>query len=194
MKAKEVLSLLGISRVTLCRYVKLGKIKTILLPNGTYDYDKADVYKLKGLSVKRKSVIYARVSTVKQKNDLSNQIENISSFMNAKGIGVDEIYSDIASGMNLDRKDFDRLLSAVMANEIEEVYVSYKDRLARLDFELVERLFRKYGTRIVVINSSENKTAEEELFEDLIDVINSFSMKAYSKRRLANKLLGEKDD
>ena len=194
MKAKEVLSLLGISRVTLCRYVKLGKIKTILLPNGTYDYDKADVYKLKGLSVKRKSVIYARVSTVKQKSDLSNQIDNISSFMNAKGIGVDDIYSDIASGMNLNRKDFDKLLSAVMANEIEEVYISYKDRLARLDFELVERLFRKYGTRIVVINSSENKAAEEELFEDLMSVIHSFSMKAYSKRRLASKLLGEKDD
>lgn len=194
MKAKEVLSLLGISRVTLCRYVKLGKIKTGLLPNGTYDYDRADVYKLKGLSAKRKSVIYARVSTAKQKSDLSNQIENISSFMNAKGIGVDEIYSDIASGMNLDRKDFDRLLSAVMTNEIDEVYISYKDRLARLDFELVERLFHKYGTRIVVINASENKTAEEELFEDLISVINSFSMKADSKRRLANKLLGEKDD
>ena len=194
MKAKEVLSLLGISRVTLCRYVKLGKIKTILLPNGTYDYDKIDVYKLKGLSVKRKSVIYARVSTAKQKNDLSNQIENISSFMNAKGVGIDEIYSDISSGMNLNRKDFDKLLSAVMANEIDEVYISYKDRLARLDFELVERLFRKYGTRIVVINSSENKTAEEELFEDLIGVIHSFSMKADSKRRLANKLLGEKDD
>ena len=194
MKAKEILSLLGISRVTLCRYVKLGKIKTVLLPNGTYDYDKADVYKLKGLSVKRKSVIYARVSTAKQKSDLSNQIDNISSFMNAKGIGVDDIYSDIASGMNLNRKDFDRLLSAVMANEIDEVYISYKDRLARLDFELVERLFRKYGICIVVINSSENKTAEEELFEDLIDVIDSFSMKACSKRRLANKLLGEKDD
>ena len=194
MKAKEVLSLLGISRVTLCRYVKLGKIKTVLLPNGTYDYDKVDVYKLKGLSVKRKSVIYARVSTAKQKSDLSNQIDNISSFMNAKGIGVDDIYSDIAIGMNLNRKDFDRLLSAVMANEIDEVYISYKDRLARLDFELVERLFRKYGTCIVVINSSENKTAEEELFEDLIDVIDSFSMKACSKRRLANKLLGEKDD
>ena len=194
MKAKEVLSLLGISRVTLCRYVKLGKIKTILLPNGTYDYDKADVYKLKGLLAKRKSVIYARVSTAKQKNDLSNQIENISSFMNAKGVGIDEIYSDISSGMNLNRKDFDKLLSAVMANEIDEVYISYKDRLARLDFELVERLFRKYGTRIVVINSSENKTAEEELFEDLIGVIHSFSMKADSKRKLANKLLGEKDD
>ena len=80
-----------------------------------------------------------------------------------------------------------------MANEIDEVYISYKDRLTRLDFDLVSRLFSQYGTKINVINSSKNKSAEEELFEDLISVIHSFSIKAYSKRRLAKKLLGEEN-
>ena len=95
--------------------------------------------------------------------------------------------------MNLDRKGFTKLLSAVMANEIDEVFISYKDRLTRLDFDLVSRLFSQYGTKITVINSSENKSAEEEFFEDLMSVIHSFSMKADSKRRLAKKLLGEED-
>ena len=153
MKSNEVLSMLGISRVTLCRY--------------------------------------ARVSTSKQKKELENQIENITAYVNKNGYGVDEVYSDIASGMNLDRKGFSNLLSAVMANEIDEVYVSYKDRLALLDFDLVSRLFSQYGTKITVINSSENKSAEEELFEDLMNVIHSFSMKAHSRQRLAKKLLGE---
>ena len=193
MKSKEVLSTLGISRVTLCRYVKLGKIRVIELPNGYYDYNKEDIYKLKGLDVKRKKVVYARVSTSKQKTDLENQIENITAYANKNGYGIDEVYSDIASGMNLDRKSFTKLLSAVMANEIDEVFISYKDRLARLDFDLVSRLFSQYGTRITAINSNENKSAEEELFEDLMSVIHSFSMKAYSKRRLAKKLLGEED-
>ena len=193
MKSKEVLSTLGISRVTLCRYVKLGKIRVIELPNGYYDYNKEDVYKLKGLDVKRKKVVYARVSTSKQKTDLENQIENITAYANKNGYGIDEVYSDIASGMNLDRKSFTKLLSAVMANEIDEVFISYKDRLARLDFDLVSRLFSQYGTRITVINSNENKSAEEELFADLMSIIHSFSMKAYSKRRLAKKLLGEED-
>lgn len=189
MKSNEVLSMLGISRVTLCRYVKLGKIRVVELPNGYYSYNKEDVYKLKGLDVKRKKVIYARVNTSKQKKDLENQIENITAYVNKNGYGVDEVYSDIASGMNLDRKGFTKLLSAVMVNEIDEVFISYKDRLALLDFDLVTRLFAQYGTKITVINSSENKSAEEELFEDLMSVIHSFSMKANSKRRLAKRLL-----
>ena len=193
MKSNEVLSMLGISRVTLCRYVKLGKIRVIELPNGYYSYNKEDVYKLKGLDVKRKKVIYARVSTSKQKKELENQIENITAYVNKNGYGIDEVYSDIASGMNLDRKGFTKLLSAVMANEIDEVFISYKDRLARLDFDLVSKLFSQYGTKITVINSSENKSAEEELFEDLMSVIHNLSMKAHSKRRLAKKLLGEED-
>lgn len=191
MKSNEVLSMLGISRVTLCRYVKLGKIRVVELPNGYYSYNKEDVYKLKGLDVKRKKVIYARVSTSKQKKELENQIETITAYVNKNGYGIDDVYSDIASGMNLDRKGFTKLLSAVMANEIDEVFISYKDRLAHLDFDLVSRLFSQYGTKIAVINSSDNKSAEEELFEDLMSVIYSFSMKAYSKRRLVKKLLGE---
>lgn len=194
MKSNEVLSMLCISRVTLCRYVKLGKIRVVELPNGYYSYNKEDVYKLKGLDVKRKKVIYARVSTPKQKKDLENQIENITAYANKNGYGIDEVYSDIASGMNLDRKGFTNLLSTVMNNEIDEVFISYKDRLARLDFDLVSRLFSQYGTKITVINSSENKSAEEELFEDLMIVIHSFSMKAYSKRRLAKKLLEGQDE
>lgn len=186
--------MLGISRVTLCRYVKLGKIRTIELPNGYYSYNKEDVYKLKGLDVKRKKVIYARVSTSKKKKDLENQIETITAYVNKNGYGIDEVYSDVANGMNLDRKDFTKLLSAVMANEIDEVFISYKDRLARLDFDLVTRLFAQYGTKITVINSTENKSAEEELFEDLMSVIHSLPMKAYSKQRLAKRLLEGKDE
>lgn len=194
MKSNEVLSMLGISRVTLCRYVKLGKIRVVELPNGYYSYNKEDVYKLKGLDVKRKKVIYARVSTSKQKKELENQIETITAYVNKNGYGIDEVYSDIASGMNLDRKGFTKLLSAVMANEIDEVFISYKDRLAHLDFDLVSRLFSQYGTKITVINSSENKSAEEELFEDLMSVIHSFSMKAHSKRRLTKRLLEGQDE
>jgi len=194
MKSNEVLSMLGISRVTLCRYVKLGKIRVVELPNGYYSYNKEDVYKLKGLDVKRKKVIYARVSTSKQKKDLENQIETITAYVNKNGYGIDEVYSDIASGMSLDRKGFIKLLSAVMANEVDEVFISYKDRLTHLDFDLVTRLFAQYGTRITVINSNENKSAKEELLEDLMSVIHSFSMKAYSRRRLAKKLLEGKDE
>ena len=70
MKSKEVLELLQITRSTLTKYVKEGIIKIEVLPNGRYDYDKESVYKLFNKGVDRKTYIYARVSTPKQKIDL----------------------------------------------------------------------------------------------------------------------------
>ncbi|MFP5953678.1 IS607 family transposase [Helicobacter pylori] len=191
MKSKEVLKILKISRVTLWKYIKSGKIRVKQEPNGYYIYNDSDVYSLAGIEDGRLNVVYARVSTQKQKQDLQNQIENCISFINAKGISVDSIYSDIKSGMSLDRKGFMELLNAVMAFKIKAVYISYKDRLARLSYELVEKLFSDYGTKIVIINQCESISLEQELFEDIMQTIHSFSMKMYSKRRIAKKLLLE---
>ncbi|WP_121285491.1 IS607 family transposase [Helicobacter pylori] len=191
MKSKEVLKILKISRVTLWKYVKSGKIRVKQEPNGYYIYNDSDVYSLAGIEDGRLNVVYARVSTQKQKQDLQNQRENCISFINAKGISVDSIYSDIKSGMSLDRKGFMELLNAVMAFKIKAVYISYKDRLARLSYELVEKLFSDYGTKIVIINQCESISLEQELFEDIMQTIHSFSMKMYSKCRIAKKLLLE---
>lgn len=191
MKAKEVLKLLKVSRVTLYKYAKIGKIRVIQMPNSLYRYNREDVYKLANIKDEKLNVIYARVSTHKQKQDLKNQIENTIAFLNAKGIKVDKVYEDIKSGMTLDRKGFMELLDDVMQKRISVVYIAYKDRLARLSYDLVEKLFNDNGVRIEIINSCENKTLEQELFEDIMQTIHSFSMKMYSKRRLANKLLNE---
>lgn len=192
MKSNEVLKLLKISRVTLCKYVKNGKIRVEKEPNGYYKYNDEDVYKILGKGDDgRLNVIYARVSTTKQKQDLENQIANNIAYLNSQGIKVDKIYSDIKSGMSLDRKGFMELLSDVMDYKIKSVYISYKDRLARLSYELVTKLFNDYGTTIEIINNCESKSLEQELFEDIMQTIHSFSMKMYSKRRIAKKLMVE---
>ena len=192
MKSNEVLKLLKISRVTLCKYVKNGKIRVEKEPNGYYKYNDEDVYKILGKGDDgRLNVIYARVSTVKQKQDLENQIANNIAYLNSQGIKVDKIYSDIKSGMSLDRKGFMELLSDVMDYKIKSVYISYKDRLARLSYELVTKLFNDHGTTIEIINNCESKSLEQELFEDIMQTIHSFSMKMYSKRRIAKKLMVE---
>lgn len=191
MKSNEVLKILKISRVTLCKYVKSGKIRVEKEPNGYYKYCDEDVYKIAGIEDNRLNVIYARVSTNKQKQDLANQIDNSIAYLNSKGIKVDKIYSDIKSGISLDRKGFMELLSDVMDYKIKAVYVSYKDRLARLSYELVNKLFSDYGTKIEIINNCESKSLEQELFEDIMQTIHAFSMKMYSKRRIAKKLLIE---
>ena len=77
LKAKEVLNLLHISRKTLHVYAKDGRIRYIVMPNKMYNYNEEDVYKILNKDVKRKTVIYARVSTPKQKDELQNHIEQM---------------------------------------------------------------------------------------------------------------------
>ena len=96
MKAKEVLKLLKISRQTLYNYVKKGLVEVTLLRNGDYDYNSEFVYKFLNKDIQRKTVIYARVSTNKQKRDLENQIELLKNYAFMNGLQLAAIYSDIS--------------------------------------------------------------------------------------------------
>ena len=81
------------------------------------------------------------------------------------------------------RKQFNQLLDMVINNEINTVIIENKDRLVRFGFDLIETLFAKHGTNIVVVSETENKTYEQELTDDLISIIHYYSMKSYSNRR-----------
>lgn len=195
MRSKEVLKILKITRPTLTSYVKLGKIKAALQPNGFYDYDEDDVLKVAGLSSSRKAVIYARVSTQKQKKDLQNQIEIIRSFANANGYSIDKVYSDIASGLNYDRGSFMDLLSDVINREIKTVFISNKDRLSRVSFDMWRELLSKFSCELKVVNEDETASDDEEkeIFSDIISLLHCFAMKMYSSRRKKKISLIEQD-
>ena len=194
MKAKEVLKLLNITRVTLHNYVKNGIIKTDSKVNGFYNYNEDSVYSIINKNIKRKTVIYSRVSTSKQKVDLENQINVLKECLNKKNIPIDDIYADIGSGINLERKEFQRLLNDVTDRKIKVVYITYKDRLSRLSFDLIKNLFKKFNCEIKVLNEIENKQLiEKEIFNEIINLIHCFSMKMYSSRRKEKLNLIEKD-
>jgi len=196
MKAKNVLNKLKITRQTLCTYVKQSKIKVKLLHNKQYDYNEEDVYKLLGYKKEnRKHVIYSRVSTTKQKNYLKNQIEVVEGFCNKNGIVINDIYKDIGSGINFEeRKEFKKLLNDIIEYKIDTIYITYKDRLSRIGYKTFEELFNNYGTKIIVLNEiDDEKIIEKEIFNELISLIHSFSMKVYSNRRKEKLKLIEKD-
>lgn len=183
MKASEVLHLLNISRQTLCKYVKMGKIKVTKTISGVYDYDYDSVTSLIS-KIPRLNVIYARVSTSHQKNDLNNQIDLIRTYCNSNGINVDNVFSDIDSGMTIDRKDFSKLLQLITQKKVSTVFISYKDRLSRLSFPIIEKLFSEFGTKIVIINGDDDKkTIETEIMHEIISILHCYSMKMYSNRR-----------
>lgn len=194
MKAKEVLKLLRITRPTLCRYIKTGKIAGTLLPNGCYDYDEESVYKAFGKTKERISAIYCRVSTPKQKKDLENQKDTLVAFCNKNGIKISDVYSDIGSGINFDRKEFQRLLNDVIEHKINRIYVTYKDRLSRISFPMFKNLFAQFNCEIIVLNDvDDEKLVEKEIFTEIINLVHCFSMKVYSNRRKEKLKLIQKD-
>ena len=185
MKAKEVLNLLQISRKTLHVYAKDGRIRYTVMPNKMYNYNEEDVFKILNRDIRRKTVIYARVSTPKQKNDLQNQIEQMKQWCFMSGNTISAIYSDIASGISFEkRKGFFEMLDEIMDHKVEKFVTAYSDRLSRVGFELFVCLFRKFRTEIVVISEIGNtKLDSEEIFEDISSLLHCYSMKMYSKRK-----------
>jgi len=186
MKAKEVLKLTGLSRSNDSRLVKSGVFSVSKKPNGQYDYKVDDVYEYLGSPRCRLKIIYARVSTSKPKADLARQIEALESFCLSQGIKIDQVFSDIASGINFEkRKPFFDLLDLVIDGPVDKVFINYKDRLSRVGFGLFKHLFLKFGTEIIVANGHSNeKLDSEEIMNEIITLIHCFSMKPYSKRRV----------
>lgn len=187
MKAKEVMQILRISNPTLSSYVKRGLIKTTTMPNGRYNYDEESVYAFLNAGVPRKVYLYGRVSSSNQKKDLISQIEMLKQYCFSNGIKIDEVFQDIASGISFEnRKEFFKLLDDVINRKVKAVYITYKDRLSRVGFDLFYHLFRRFGTEIVVISEvGSPKLDSEEIFEEIVSLLHCYSMKMYSKRRVA---------
>jgi putative resolvase len=190
MKAKEVKEILGITQNTINNYIKKGVIRYVKVNPYHYIYNDEDVLNLAGGQTNnRYNVTYARVSLPKQKNDLISQKQRLYDFVLASGLKLEKEFSDVKSGMNFkDRDGFNKLIEEVINNKIDTVFVENKDRLSRFGFELIEKLFHSFGTKIVVISNADNITYEQELTQDLISIIHHFSMKSYSNRRKLNKL------
>ena len=181
LRPKEVCELLGIHPNTLRKWVKEGKIKPVYTPKGTPRYRLKDVMKIIG-EAKKAIIGYARVSSRTQKDDLERQVEVIRRYAKERGYGDIEVLTDIGSGLNEDRKNFNKLLDMIISKKVSVILVAYKDRLTRFGYKILEKLASGYGVRIEVVNGEEPKDIYQELVEDLITIISHFAGKLYGKR------------
>ena len=197
MTAKEVLRVLQITRPTLTKYVKENKLKVTVKGNDRYDYDADSVYKMLNKDIERKTYLYARVSTAKQKRDLENQVQLLKTFCFQNGYMIHGIYQDIASGISFDkRKQFFDMLDEILSGRVKRVIITYKDRLSRVGFELFTHLFNQYGCEIIVMSEiGSEKLDSEEIFEEIIGLLHCYSMKLYSNRKAKKikEILAEND-
>ena len=176
--AKQILEMYQITAQTLYNWRNSNKIDFKKLPSGSYVY-----LPLIGSTSNKKNVLYARVSNTKQKDDLIRQIQLLRQYMVSKGIKVDEEFTDIASGMNEDRKNFNKLLKECLEGSIDTIFITYKDRLTRFGFGYFESILKELGTNIEVVNATKEEDFQQELIQDFVSVIHHFSMKMYSNRR-----------
>lgn len=173
---------------TLRNWDKNGSLKPHhITKGGTRYYSQEQLNHFLGLNSKtklnKKIIGYCRVSSHKQKDNLERQIENVKTYMYAKGYQF-EIISDIGSGINYNKKGLNQLIDMITNSEVDKIVILYKDRLIRFGYELIENICEKYGTTIEIIDNTE-KTEEQELVEDLIQIVTVFSCRLQGKR--ANK-------
>ncbi len=132
--------------------------------------------------------IYARVSNAGQKDDLNNQVSFLRTYCNAKGYIV-SVVTDIGSGLNYKRKNWNALIDEAMAGGVSKIVVAHKDRFVRFGYEWIEGQLKKSGCVIEVV-TNESLSPHEEMVQDLISIIHVFSCRIYGlrkyKRRLAN--------
>jgi len=154
LRRGEVARILGVAELTLYRWTKEGKIRAVRTPGGEYRYPESEIYRILGeQKPQNKAVIYARVSSADQKEDLERQIEVLRKFAEKEGLEVLEVITEIASGLNGKRKGLKRLFELVKNREIEKVLITNKDRLTRFGYELMEEFFTMVLILFVFISS-----------------------------------------
>ncbi len=180
---------LGVHPDTLRRWEKEGRIDPPeRTAGGTRRYDLSKLRHLaphKALS-SRVTILYARVATSGQKDDLVRQVALLESFSSANGWSY-EVIEDVGSGLNYQKKGLKQLISRICSGEVGRLVVTHKDRLLRFGAELVFSLCEHFGTEIVVINASEDSSFEEDLANDVLEIVTVFSARLYGSRSHKNR-------
>ena len=172
VSSKEARKYYKVSEETLRRWANKGKIKYELTEGGHRRYQ---IFPKKKVGLK---IIYARVSSRKQKEDLERQIKHLQE----KFPGY-KVIKDVASGLNFERKGIQRILDELFESNIQELVVFSKDRLCRFGFPLFEYMFGYFGAKLTVVENEKNKTEHEELVEDMLAITTVFAAKIHSRRK-----------
>ena len=191
--SKTVTQILGVTAQTLRNWDKEGKLKPSYVKSNGYRYYSEESilsYTQERKTKKNLNVVgYARVSSKKQTDDLERQVNNLKEYLSNKYDNFD-IITDIGSGINYNKPGLLKLIEKINRKEVDLIVVLYKDRLLRFGFELVEHFANLNNVKIEVLYKLD-KTQDEELVEDLVQIITVFSCKIQGKRKSKTKQILE---
>jgi predicted site-specific integrase-resolvase len=193
-KPGEFAQLVNRKPQTLRKWDKAGKLPAKRTLAGHRYYTQADL--ALALNIERKPIkpinlIYCRVSSPKQKEDLIRQREYLSDFVLARGLEIDEIIEDIAGGLNYTRPKFLDIMERIEARQVKNLIIAHKDRLCRFGFDYFNHFLEAHGGSLIIANQVK-MSPQQELLDDLMAVVPSFSCRLYGVRKYKtqiNKLL-----
>lgn len=186
----QVAETLNVSQETLRIWDREGKLPSVRSDGGHRRWRESDILAYMGTEPQEEEkpskmvCIYGRVSShdQKQHGDLDRQLQRLSEHCAKKKYHVDSILKDVGSGLSDSRKGLLKLLNLVVEKKISKVVIEHKDRLTRFQYGLFEFFFKSYGVEIEVIEAKGDIRQEEELVEDMLSLIASFSGRLYGAR------------
>lgn len=186
--ARVIQARYAIHERTLRNWADGGKLRHVRYhgDEGRRLYDYAHLRQLLGdaepAASPQQCIIYARVSSAHQKEDLDRQCADLQ-----EAYPNHELVSDIGSGLNFTRKGFKAILERALSGVVKEVVVMHKDRLCRFGAELVEFIFDRSGTKLVVHGKTAGTNDTAELADDLLAVTTVFVARHNGLRSGANR-------
>lgn len=184
IRVSEAASLLRVTPQTIRKYAREGRLTdTVRTPGGQVLYNKAEILRVMGADDRTAPVnqgplvFYVRASDG-DKVKLESQVAQLTGEYGAPV----RVYSDKASGLNENRKGLTRLIEDARTGKIGTVAITQKDRLTRFGYSYLEQLLGMSGVRVLVAFDQPEKSLQEELMQDFMSLIASFSGKYYRLR------------
>ena len=180
VKLRQAVEATGLHPHTLRKYADSGLIRSIRTPAGQRLFD---IETFIDSQQERQVIVYARVSSRKQQDDLQRQIE----YLKSKEPHA-EVISDIASGINFKRKGLKAILERSLQGAKLKVVVAHRDRLARFGFDLLEWLIERNGGEVVVLSKSHHTSPTDELLQDLRALLSVFAARMPRLRKYRDEI------
>lgn len=180
---KQFGALIGKTVLTLQRWDRAGILKAHRTPTNRRYYMHDQYLEYRGLKATGtgRIIAYALVSTQSQKPDLQNQVAALRTYCQAHEITVDEWVEEIGSGLNYQRKQFNRIMEEIELWRVQRLIAAHKDRLVRFGFEWFAAFYQRHGTDLLIVNG-DTLSPEQELVQDLLSIVHIFSARLYGLR------------
>lgn len=178
----------GLTTASLRRMHESGECIPYHITKGGTRYYSLDQLKDFSTADKKKKLVigYCRVSNLSQKDDLEIQINNIKSYMYAKGYEF-EIISDIGSGIDYKKKGLQELLNKINDQDVSKIIILHKDKLIGFGFELIEYLCKVNNVKIEIIDNTEQ--SKKEMSDNLVQIVTIFANCLYGQQSKKTKQL-----